>query len=64
MVDGPHGWSDEIGYGAAEVGRPAFVVVTGTPLFTGGERRTLVRRSVVPTSTAIHLYYDVEPHSA
>jgi dihydrofolate reductase len=30
VVDGPGGWSDEIGYGAAEVGKPAFVVVTST----------------------------------
>ena len=28
IIDGPDGWSDEVGYGAAEVGRPAFVVVT------------------------------------
>ncbi|MGW5349865.1 dihydrofolate reductase family protein [Streptomyces sp. NPDC004031] len=31
VVDGPHGWDDETGYGAGEVGRPAFVVVTGAP---------------------------------
>jgi dihydrofolate reductase len=31
VVDGPQGWDDETGYGAGEVGRPAFVVVTGTP---------------------------------
>lgn len=30
-VDGPAGWDDETGYGAGEVGKPAFVVVTGTP---------------------------------
>jgi len=136
VVDGPGGWDDEVGYGAGEVGKPAFVVVTssppetvrltdldwtfvttglpdavgvargraeaaaaksgqdvdvvimgggavvgsavaaglvdvlslhlapvllgaGTPLFTGGTPRTLVRRSVVPTSTATHLTYDV-----
>lgn len=136
VVDGPDGWDDEVGYGAAEVGRPAFVVVTsspptsvrltdldwtfvttglpdavaaareraeaassrqgrdldvvlmgggatvgsavvaglvdvlslhlapvllgaGTPLFTGGPRRTLVQRSVLATSTATHLTYDV-----
>lgn len=28
VVDGPKGWSDEVGYGAREVGKPAFVVVT------------------------------------
>ncbi|WP_194408832.1 dihydrofolate reductase family protein [Microbacterium cremeum] len=28
IVDGPHGWSDEVGYGAREVGKPPFVVVT------------------------------------
>ncbi|MEV0152882.1 dihydrofolate reductase family protein [Micromonospora sp. NPDC050686] len=136
VVDGPNGWNDESGYGAGEVGKPAFVVVTsappesvrrtdldwtfvttglpdavaaareraeaasaasgrdldvvlmgggatvgsalhaglvdvltlhlapvvlgaGTPLFTGGAPRTLVRRSVVPTSTTTHLTYDV-----
>ncbi|GAA2391332.1 dihydrofolate reductase family protein [Streptomyces glaucosporus] len=136
VVDGPKGWDDTSGYGAGEVGRPAFVVVTssppesvrladldwtfvttglsdavaaareraeaaasdsgedldvvlmgggatigsaldaglvdvltlhlapvvlgaGTPLFTGGAPRTLVRRSVTATSTATHLTYDV-----
>ncbi|WP_324276886.1 dihydrofolate reductase family protein [Blastococcus brunescens] len=138
IVDGPQGWNDDSGYGAGEVGTPAFVVVTssspesvrrsdldwtfvptgladavavareraeaasslrgrdldvvlmgggatigsalaaglvdvltlhlapvvlgaGTPLFTGGERRTLVQRTVVPTSNATHLTYDVVP---
>jgi len=28
IVDGPDGWNDELGYGAREVGRPPFVVVT------------------------------------
>ncbi|MEV5815969.1 dihydrofolate reductase family protein [Streptomyces mutabilis] len=136
VVDGPNGWDDTTGYGAGEVGKPAFVVVTssppesvrladldwtfvatglpdavaaareraeaasahsgkdldvmlmgggatigsaldaglvdtlslhlapvllgsGTPLFTGGTRRTLVRRGVTPTSTATHVTYDV-----
>ncbi|MGW2554601.1 dihydrofolate reductase family protein [Streptomyces sp. NPDC001635] len=136
LVDGPNGWDDTTGYGAREVGKPAFVVVTtsppesvrlidldwtfvttglpdaiatarrraaaassdsgkeldvvlmgggatvgsavdaglvdgltlhlapvvlggGTPLFTGGTRRTLVQRSVTSTSTATHLTYDV-----
>jgi dihydrofolate reductase len=31
MVDGPGGWNDETGYGAGEVGKPAFVVVTSSP---------------------------------
>ncbi len=129
LVDGPGGWDDETGYGAGEVGTPAFVVVTsappestrltdldwtfvttgltaavatareragegldvvlmgggttiasaltaglldaltlhlapvvlgaGTPLFTGGGPRTLVQRSVLSTSNATHLTYDV-----
>jgi dihydrofolate reductase len=132
IVDGPKGWDDNVGYGASEVGKPAFVVVTsappesmrltdldwtfvttglsdavsvarervevagqdldvvlmgggatvgsalaaglvdvlslhlspvvlgaGTPLSTGGARRTLVQRSVTVTSTATHLLYDV-----
>src|ERR687897_67694 len=28
IVDGPNGWNDETGYGAGEVGKPPFVVVT------------------------------------
>lgn len=136
LVDGPGGWDDVTGYGAGEVGKPAFVVVTssppesvrltgldwtfvttgladavaaartraeaatsadgegldvvlmgggatigsalvaglvdsltlhlapvvlgaGTPLFSAGSPRTLVQRTVVPTSTATHLTYDV-----
>ncbi|MDC0771466.1 dihydrofolate reductase family protein [Streptomyces sp. HD] len=136
VVDGPKGWDDKVGYGAGEVGAPAFVVVTssppdsvrtanldwtfvttglsdavtaareraesasadsgqdldvilmgggatvrsaleaglvdaltlhlapvvlgaGTPLFTGGASLTLVQRSVISTSTATHLTYDV-----
>ncbi|MEU4037771.1 dihydrofolate reductase family protein [Streptomyces collinus] len=31
VVDGPYGWDDTTGYGAREVGKPAFVVVTSTP---------------------------------
>jgi dihydrofolate reductase len=31
LVDGPEGWNDEIGYGAREVGKPPFVVVTSSP---------------------------------
>ena len=30
VVDGPGGWNDEVGYGAGEVGKPAFVVVTSS----------------------------------
>lgn len=136
VVDGPDGWDDETGYGAREVGRPPFVVVTsappdsvrladldwtfvttglpdavaaareraeaasadrgtdldvvlmgggatigsaldaglvdaltvhlapvvlgsGTPLFTGRTRHTLVQRSATVTSTATHLTYEV-----
>jgi dihydrofolate reductase len=136
VVDSPQGWSDEVGYGAAEAGKPPFVVVTssqpesvrlteldwtfvttgmadavatarqraeaasaqrgeeldvvlmgggaairsaldaglvdvlslhlapvvlgsGTPLFTGGSRRTLAQREVVVTPNASHLSYEV-----
>ncbi|MFF8633886.1 dihydrofolate reductase family protein [Streptomyces pilosus] len=31
VVDGPNGWNDTSGYGAGEVGRPAFVVLTSSP---------------------------------
>ncbi|MEU3842700.1 dihydrofolate reductase family protein [Streptomyces sp. NPDC028635] len=30
LVDGPDGWDDTTGYGAGEVGKPAFVVVTSS----------------------------------
>lgn len=136
VVDAPGGWDDDTGYGAREVGKPAFVVVTsappasvrlteldwtfvttglpnaiatareraesasaasgqdldvvlmgggaligsalaaglvdvlslhlspvvlgaGTPLFVGGPPRSLVQRTVVATSEATHLTYDV-----
>jgi dihydrofolate reductase len=136
IVDAPGGWDDEVGYGAGQVGKPAFVVVTssppesvrladldwtfvptgmadavaaareraeaasaasgedrdvvlmgggasvgsalaaglvdvlslhlapvvlggGTPLFTRGASCSLVQRSVLATSTATHLTYDV-----
>jgi len=35
------------------------VLGAGTPLFTGGTPRSLAQRSVVVTSTASHLTYDV-----
>jgi hypothetical protein len=31
VVNGPKGWNDDSGYGAGEVGKPAFVVVTNSP---------------------------------
>ncbi|MDR3079529.1 MAG: dihydrofolate reductase family protein, partial [Streptomyces sp.] len=31
VVDGPNGWDDKSGYGAGEVGEPAFVVLTSSP---------------------------------
>jgi dihydrofolate reductase len=31
VVDAPGGWNDEVGYGAGEVGKPAFIVVTSSP---------------------------------
>ncbi len=31
MVDGTRGWDDPSGYGAGEVGKPAFVLVTSSP---------------------------------
>nr|WP_019883853.1 serine hydrolase [Streptomyces purpureus] len=31
VVDGPNGWDDTRGYGAGEVAKPAFVVVTSSP---------------------------------
>ena len=30
VIDAPDGWSDELGYGATEVGRPPFFVVTSS----------------------------------
>lgn len=31
IIDGPHGWSDEVGYGASEAGPQPVLVVTRTP---------------------------------
>jgi dihydrofolate reductase len=31
IIDGPHGWNDEVGYGARMVGTPPFFVVTHSP---------------------------------
>ncbi|MEV4019514.1 dihydrofolate reductase family protein [Nonomuraea angiospora] len=31
VIDGPKGWNDDSGYGAREVGKPAFIVVTNSP---------------------------------
>lgn len=31
IIDAPGGWSEDVGYGAAEVGKPPFVVVTSEP---------------------------------
>jgi dihydrofolate reductase len=31
IIDGPGGWTDEVGYGARETGRPPFFVVTHAP---------------------------------
>jgi dihydrofolate reductase len=31
IIDGPHGWSDEMGYGAHHAARPRFFVVTHAP---------------------------------
>lgn len=31
IIDGPDGWNDEVGYGAGEVGKPSFLVVTAAP---------------------------------
>ena len=56
VVDGPKGWDDTSGYGAGEVGKPAFVVVTSS---APESVRTVVQRSVISTSTATHLAYDV-----
>jgi dihydrofolate reductase len=44
IVDGPHGWTDEMGYGAAHATRPPVLVVTRTPPDTVrlGDRFTFV----------------------
>src|SRR3954469_11619236 len=31
IIDGPHGWNDEVGYGAREAGSPPFFVITHAP---------------------------------
>jgi len=44
IIDGPHGWNDEMGYGAREVGaQPVFVVTRNPPAKTRlGDRFTFV----------------------
>jgi dihydrofolate reductase len=61
VVDGPDGWSDEIGYGAHNVGRPPFFVVTHDPpaqvrlnldfrfVTEGVERALVAARAVCPS---------------
>ncbi|MCW2767090.1 MAG: bifunctional deaminase-reductase domain protein [Nocardioides sp.] len=31
VIDGPRGWNEEMGYGADQVGKPPFFVLTGAP---------------------------------
>lgn len=45
LVDGPGGWDDTVGYGAEEVGRPPFVVVTGSPRPRSGSSTSTGRSS-------------------
>jgi dihydrofolate reductase len=47
VVDGPNGWDDKSGYGAGEVGKPAFVVVTSSP--SESVRTTNLDRTFVTT---------------
>jgi dihydrofolate reductase len=44
IVDGPHGWNDEMGYGAAHAAQPPMLVVTRNPPETVrlGDRFTFV----------------------
>ena len=44
IVDGPHGWNDEMGYGAAEAATPPVLVVTRRPPETTrlGDRFTFI----------------------
>ncbi|MGH1547773.1 dihydrofolate reductase family protein [Leifsonia poae] len=49
VIDGPGGWSDELGYGAREVGRPPFFVVTSTP----PERRRLTNLDFTFVTTGL-----------
>jgi dihydrofolate reductase len=44
IVDGPHGWTDEMGYGAAHAAQPPMLVVTRNPPETVrlGDRFTFV----------------------
>lgn len=50
IVDGPHGWSDEVGYGAREVGKPPFVVATSAP--PGRVRLSILDWTFVTTGLA------------
>ncbi len=50
VVDGPQGWNEETGYGAGEVGTPAFVVVTSSA--PGSVRLTNLDWTFVTTGLA------------
>ncbi|MEV8214426.1 dihydrofolate reductase family protein [Leifsonia sp. NPDC077715] len=49
VIDAPDGWSDELGYGAHEVGRPPFFAVTSTP----PERRRLTNLDFTFVTTGL-----------
>jgi dihydrofolate reductase len=58
IIDGPHGWSDEVGYGAGRAAVPPVLVVTRTPPDSVrlGDRFTFVVDgigSAVSTATAM-----------
>lgn len=67
VVDGLKGWDDTSGCPALDAGlvdaltlhRAPIVLGAGTPLFIGGAPRTPAQRSVISTSTATYLTYDV-----
>lgn len=50
VIDAPGGWSDDLGYGAHEVGRPPFFVVTST----APERRRLANLDFTFVTTGLH----------
>jgi dihydrofolate reductase len=57
IVDGPNGWTKDMGYGAQQAGTPPFFVVThSAPQHVRLQR--YCQRDVRPSSNAVHLTYE------
>jgi dihydrofolate reductase len=57
IVDGPNGWTKDMGYGAQQAGTPPFFVAThSAPQHVRLQRYR--QRDVRPSSNAVHLTYE------